>query len=53
VIPAIGVEYERCARQLRDSILHFHPAANVTIVTTDMLPYGDQGGWANDWQCSL
>jgi len=50
VIPAIGVEYERCARQLRDSILHFHPAANVTIVTTDMLPHGDQGGWANDWQ---
>jgi hypothetical protein len=50
VIPAIGVEYERCAWQLRDSILHFHPAANVTIVTTDMLPHGDQGGWANDWQ---
>jgi hypothetical protein len=50
VIPAIGVEYECCARQLRDSILHFHPAANVTIVTTDMLPHGDQGGWANDWQ---
>jgi hypothetical protein len=24
--------------------------ANVTIVTTDMLPSGDQGGWANDWQ---
>ena len=51
VIPAIGVEYERCAEQLRDSILHFHPAANVTIITTDMLPYGDQGGFANDWQC--
>jgi hypothetical protein len=51
VIPAIGVEYERCAQQLRDSILHFHPAANVTIITADMLPYGDQGGFANDWQC--
>ena len=50
LIPAIGEEYERCARQLRDSILHFHPAANVTIVTADMLPHGDQGGWANDWQ---
>ena len=50
VIPAIGVEYECCARQLRDSILHFHPEANVTIVTTGMLPHGDQGGWANDWQ---
>jgi hypothetical protein len=51
VIPAIGTEYERCAEQLRDSILHFHPAANVTIVTADMLLHGDQGGFANDWQC--
>jgi hypothetical protein len=51
VIPAIGDQYERCAEQLRDSILHFHPAANVTIVTADMLPHGDQGGFANDWQC--
>ena len=50
LIPAIGAEYERCAQQLRDSILHFHPDANITIVTRDMLPYGDQGGWANDWQ---
>lgn len=50
VIPAIGDQYERCAQQLRDSILHFHPTANVTIVTADMLPHGDQGGWANDWQ---
>ena len=51
VIPAIGAEYERCAEQLRDSILHFHPAANVTIITGDMLPHGDQGGFTNDWQC--
>ena len=51
VIPAIGTAYERCAEQLRDSILHFHPAANVAIITTDMLPHGDQGGFANDWQC--
>jgi len=50
VIPAIGEKYERCATQLKDSILHFHPTAHVTIVTADMLPYGDQGGWANDWQ---
>jgi len=50
LIPAIGAEYERCAGQLRDSILHFHPTAHVTIVTADMLPHGDQGGWANDWQ---
>jgi hypothetical protein len=50
LIPAIGESYERCAGQLRDSLLHFHPQANVTIVTADMLPHGDQGGWANDWQ---
>ena len=30
--------------------MRFHPQANVTIVTADMLPNGDQGGWANDWQ---
>jgi len=50
LIPAIGAEYERCAQQLRDSILHFHPNANITIVTASMLPHGDQGGWVNDWQ---
>ena len=50
LIPAIGTEYERCAGQLEDSIVKFHPTANVTIVTADMLPHGDQGGWANDWQ---
>ena len=50
VIPAIGLEYERCADQLRNSIHKFHPNAHVTIVTTDMLPHGDQGGFANDWQ---
>lgn len=50
LIPAIGQAYERCADQLRDSILRFHPHAHVTIVTADMLPHGDQGGWTNDWQ---
>jgi hypothetical protein len=50
LIPAIGTEYERCADQLRNSIHRFHPDAHVTIVTADMLPYGDQGGWNNDWQ---
>jgi hypothetical protein len=44
------MEYERCANQLRDSLLKFHPQANITIVTESMLPYGNQGGWANDWQ---
>jgi hypothetical protein len=50
IIPAIGSVYEACAEQLAHSLRQFHPAANVTIVTADMLPYGDQGGWANDWQ---
>jgi hypothetical protein len=50
LIPAIGTEYERCAKQLQDSILKFHPEVNITVVTADMLPHGDQGGWANDWQ---
>lgn len=50
LIPAVGAQYERCAQQLKNSILNFHPKANVTIVTANMLPYGDQGGWANDWQ---
>jgi hypothetical protein len=50
LIPAIGAVYERCAEQLADSIRQFHPKANITILTQDMLPYGDQGGYANDWQ---
>jgi hypothetical protein len=50
LIPAIGAEYERCADQLRASIHRFHPDAHVTVVTEDMLPHGDLGGWANDWQ---
>ena len=50
LIPAIGVEYEQCAGQLQASIHKFHPNAHVTVITADQLPYGDQGGWANDWQ---
>jgi len=50
LIPAVGQLYVECAQRLRDSILHFHPDANVTIATVDMLPNGDQGGWNNDWQ---
>jgi hypothetical protein len=50
LIPAIGDQYVECAHRLRDSILRFHPNANVTIATVDMLPYSDQGGWNNDWQ---
>ena len=46
----MGDQYVECANCLRDSILQFHPAANITVVTVDMLPNGDQGGWNNDWQ---
>ena len=51
LIPAIGEVYEACAQQLAHSIHQFHPNACVKIVTAADLPYGDQGGWANDWQC--
>jgi len=50
IIPAFGDEYIRCAEQLRASILNFHPAADITIINKDALPYGDLGGYANDWQ---
>jgi len=54
LIPAFNtdsVDYERCAHQLADSIRQFHPDAHITILTKDQLPHGDQGGYANDWQC--
>lgn len=51
LIPAVGAEYESCAEQLRHSILQLHPQAHVTILTKELLPFGDQGGYANDWQC--
>ena len=50
VIPAIGQIYEQCAQQLATSIRKFHPQVHITVITKDMLPYGDQGGWTNDWQ---
>ena len=50
VIPAIGEVYEQCAQHLERSIRQFHPTANITILTKDQLPHGDQGGYANDWQ---
>jgi hypothetical protein len=53
LIPAINtdsVDYVSCAKNLADSILSWHPRANITILTKEMLPYGDQGGYANDWQ---
>jgi hypothetical protein len=53
LIPAINtdtVDYLSCAQRLRDSILAWHPTANITIVTEDQLPHSNQGGYANDWQ---
>ena len=54
LIPAVdqtGSCYLDCAERLRDSIKSWHPDADVTIMTADQLPHGDQGGQANDWQC--
>jgi len=47
--------YTKCAEKLQKSILRVMPDANVTIITTDMLPYGDlavDSDWKliNDWQ---
>jgi len=50
LIPAIGDVYLACAEKLKQSILDWHPDADITIMTKDVLPYGDQGGFANDWQ---
>lgn len=53
LIPAINTDatdYVACANQLADSIREWHPDADITILTREMLPYGDQGGYANDWQ---
>ena len=52
LIPAINtdVDYVACAEQLAQSIRRWHTDAHITIVTKDMLPHGDLGGYANDWQ---
>jgi hypothetical protein len=52
---AQGDTYLECANTLKASLLSAMPNANVTIVTTDMLPHGDQAKdfeWklSNDWQ---
>lgn len=49
------VSYTNCAKALELSIKRVMPDANVTIITTDMLPHGDQApnsDWKliNDWQ---
>jgi hypothetical protein len=53
LIPAFDtaeVNYTACAERLEKSIKHFHPNAHVTVLTREMLPFGDVGGYANDWQ---
>jgi len=50
-----STDYVKCAEVLRDSIVRVMPDANVTIITTEMLPYGDlapTSDWKliNDWQ---
>ena len=65
LIPAIdtdSVDYLSCAIQLARSIRQWHPEANISVITVKRcadpvfdhvipLPYGDLGGFANDWQC--
>jgi hypothetical protein len=64
LIPAIDTEttdYLSCAVQLATSIRQWHPAADIAVLTVKRcsdpvfnhvipLPYGDLGGYANDWQ---
>ena len=53
LIPAVNtetVDYERCARLLAQSLRAWHPDADVTIVTRDMLPDPSAQGWAVDAQ---
>lgn len=55
VIMAQGDDYVKCAKALELNIKSIMPDSNVTIITTEMLPYGDQApntDWKlqNDWQ---
>jgi hypothetical protein len=55
VIMAQGDDYVTCAKALELSIKRTMPDASVTIITTEMLPHGDQAlntDWKlqNDWQ---
>lgn len=50
-----AVDYVKCAKQLEKSIKRVMPDANVTIITSEDLPYGDldpDSDWKliNDWQ---
>jgi len=64
LIPAIDTEstdYLSCAIKLARSIRQWHPDANISVISVKRcsdpvfdhvipLPYGDLGGFANDWQ---
>ena len=64
MIPAIDtdfVDYLSCAVRLARSIRQWHPNANISVLSVKRcsdpvfdhvipLPYGDLGGYANDWQ---
>ena len=56
------VDYLACAAQLARSIRQCHSNVNISVITVRRscdpvfdhvipLPYGDLGGYANDWQC--
>ena len=65
LIPAIdteSIDYLGCAIQLARSIRQWHSDANISVISVKRcdnpvfnhvipLPYGDLGGFANDWQC--
>jgi hypothetical protein len=64
IIPAVNsadTDYVACAITLAKSLRHWHPNVKICLLTdqpidhplfdyVQILPYGDQGGWANDWQ---
>ena len=64
LIPAIDtdtVDYLACAQQLARSIRQWHPKVNISVISAKScndpvfdhvipLPFGDLGGYANDWQ---
>lgn len=64
VIPAIDtedVDYLSCAIKLAQSIRHWHPDADISVLSVRRcsdpvfnhvipLPHGDLGGYKNDWQ---
>lgn len=64
LIPAIDTDttdYLSCATRLAKSIKQWHPNASISVITVKRcsdpvfdqvipLPYGDLGGYANDWQ---